>query len=91
MRPRKSRTLLSLRRLYKKLRKIEKKAERTLDWRKVKKVLAEARGIPVPIFEISQGSEKEAAKPIEVKHPDELYGRPEIPELKTGCVVCFGC
>jgi L,D-transpeptidase ErfK/SrfK len=68
--------------IYKKLRNIEKESGRTLDWSKVKKVLAEARGIPVPIFEIRQGSEKWAAKPIEVKHPEKLYGRPEIPELQ---------
>ena len=69
--------------IYAKLRNIEKKSARTLDWRKVKKALAEARGIPVPIFEISQGSGKGAAETIEVKHPGEFYGRPEIPELKT--------
>jgi len=68
--------------IYTKLRNIEKELERTLDWSKVKKVLAEARGIPVPIFEIRQGSEKGAAKTIEVKHPEKLYGRPEIPELQ---------
>ena len=45
-------------------------------------VQAEARGIPVPIFEMSQGAAKEAAKTIEVEHPDKLYGRPEVPELK---------
>ncbi len=69
--------------MYAKLRNIEKESKRTLDWSKVKKVLAEARGIPVPIFEINQGSEKEAAETIEVRHPEKLYGRPEIPELKT--------
>jgi L,D-transpeptidase ErfK/SrfK len=69
--------------MYAKLRNIEKESGRTLDWSKVKKVLAEARGIPVPIFEIRQGSEKGIAETIEVKHPDKLYGRPEIPELKT--------
>ncbi|NJD56261.1 MAG: peptidase [Nitrospirae bacterium] len=69
--------------IYAKLRKIEKESGRTLDWSKVKKVLAEARGIPVPIFEIRQGSEKRVAEPIEVRHPDELYGRPGVPELKT--------
>ena len=53
-----------------------------LDWDKVKKALAEARGIPVPISEIRQGSEKESAKAVEIKHPEKLYGRPEIPELK---------
>ncbi|MGZ6193137.1 MAG: L,D-transpeptidase family protein [Syntrophales bacterium] len=68
---------------YAKLRNIEKESGRTLDWSKVKKVLAEARGIPVPIFEIRQGSEKGAAETIEVKHPGELYGRPEIPALKA--------
>ncbi|HJW30502.1 MAG TPA: L,D-transpeptidase family protein [Saprospiraceae bacterium] len=69
--------------IYTKLRNIEKESGRTLEWSKVKKVLAEARGIPVPIFEIRQGSGKGVAETIEVKHPDELYGRPEIPELKT--------
>ncbi len=70
-------------RIYAKLRNIEKESGRTLDWSKVKKAMAEARGIPVPIFEIRQGSGKEVVKPIEFKHPRELYGRPEIPELKT--------
>ncbi len=69
--------------IYKKLRTVEKESGRTLDWNKVKKVLAEARGIPVPIFEIRQGSGKVVAEPTEVRHPGELYGRPEIPELKT--------
>ena len=72
-----------LEKVYAKLRSIEKKVGRTLDWRKVKEVQAEARGIPVPILEMRQGAEKEAAQTIEVEHPDRLYGRPEIPELKT--------
>ena len=65
------------------MKTIEKESGRTLDWSKVKKVLAEARGIPVPIFEIRQGSGKGVAEPMEVRHPGELYGRPKIPELKT--------
>jgi L,D-transpeptidase ErfK/SrfK len=69
--------------IYAKLRTIEKGSGRALDWSNVKKVLAEARGIPVPIFEITQGSRKGVAEPIEVKHPSELNGRPKIPELKT--------
>ncbi len=70
-------------RVYAKLRNIEKGSGRPLDWVKVKKVLAEARGIPVPIFELGQGSGKGVAETIEVRHPDKLYGRPEAPELKT--------
>ncbi|NTV50264.1 MAG: L,D-transpeptidase family protein [Geobacteraceae bacterium] len=69
--------------VYAKLKAIEKESGRTLDWSKVKNVLAEARGIPVPIFEIRQGNGKGVAEPIEVKHPGKLYGSPEIPELKT--------
>ncbi|MBZ0158005.1 MAG: L,D-transpeptidase family protein [Alphaproteobacteria bacterium] len=68
--------------IYRKLRNIEKETGRTLDWSKVKKVLADARGIPVPVFEIMNGSEKEI-ETVEVKHPGELNGRPEIPELKA--------
>jgi L,D-transpeptidase ErfK/SrfK len=66
--------------IYAKLRTMEKESGRTLDWSKVKKVLAEARGIPVSIFEIRQGSEQGTAKTIEIKHPEKLNGRPEIPE-----------
>lgn len=73
---------IELEKIYAKLRNIEKKLARTLDWIKIKKVQAEARGIPVPIFEMSHGSEKEDAKTIKVDHPDKLYGKPEIPELK---------
>ncbi len=68
--------------IYAKLRNIEKESGRTLNWRKVKQVLAEARGIPVPIFEVREGGEKGVAKTIEVNHPEKLYGRPEIPELQ---------
>lgn len=67
---------------YRKLRTIEKESGRTLDWSKIKRVLAEARGIPVPLFEIRQGRGKGVEEPIEVRHPGALYGRPEIPELK---------
>lgn len=68
---------------YSKLRNIEKESGRTFDWSKVRKVLSEARGIPVPVFEIRKGSAAGVVEPIEVKHPGELYGKPSIPELKT--------
>lgn len=65
-----------------KLKAIEKNSGRSLDWNKVKEVQAAARGIPVPIFPLRPGSEKEAAKPVELEHPAKLYGKPEIPALK---------
>jgi len=68
--------------VYKRLRTLEKESGRTLDWSNVKKVLAEARGIPVPVFEIRPGMGKGVAEPKEVRHPGELHGRPKIAELK---------
>jgi L,D-transpeptidase ErfK/SrfK len=72
---------VELEKMYVKLRNIEKNCGRTLDWGKVEKVLAEAKGIPVPILEIEPNRWVEQT--IEVMHPDKLYGKPEIPELKT--------
>ena len=67
--------------MYTKLKAIEKKTGRKLVWKKVYETVAEARGIPVPVFEMRQGSDGESAKTLEVKHPGELYGRPRIPEM----------
>jgi L,D-transpeptidase ErfK/SrfK len=69
--------------LFARLKDIEKKTKRTIDWDKVDKALAEARGIPVPILEGPRGAEVAESK-IEVRHPDKLYGRPGIPQLSMG-------
>ena len=52
-----------LEKMYAKLRRIEKKSGRELDWEKVKQALTEARGVPVPIFESVQGSAKKLKRP----------------------------
>jgi len=70
-------------RIFREIKNIEKASGRTLDWNIVKKVLADARGIPVPIFEIKPGREKGLAQPVEFSHPGKLTGSPMIPELKT--------
>jgi L,D-transpeptidase ErfK/SrfK len=72
-----------LKKAYAKLRNIEKKSGHPLDWKKVKEVVAEARGFPVPIFDIRHGNEKNGTETIKLRRPDKLYGKPEIPELKT--------
>lgn len=71
-----------LERVYAKLRALEKQLKRPLDWEKIRDVQAEARGIPVPIFELAPGSAEAIGKPLAVAHPDRLFGRPEVPELK---------
>ncbi|NVN93007.1 MAG: L,D-transpeptidase family protein [Desulfuromonadales bacterium] len=75
---------VELQKMYEKLKTIEKKSARKIDWKKIKEVQTEAWGIPVPIFEMSKGSENGIPKTIEVEHPVKLYGKPEIPELKMG-------
>ena len=72
-----------LKKAYAKLRKIEKKTGHAFDWKKVKEVVAEARGFPVPIFDIDRGSAKVVTETIKLWHPGKLYGKPEVPELKS--------
>lgn len=71
-----------LEQVYAKLKNIEKKSGRAVDWKKVEKVIAEARGIPVPIFELLEGSSKRSSEIMELKHPATLYGKPGALELR---------
>jgi L,D-transpeptidase ErfK/SrfK len=72
-----------LKKTYAKLKNIEKKSGHAFDWNKIGKVIGESHGFPVPIFDINQGSEEVIAETIKLWHPGKLYGKPEIPELKT--------
>lgn len=72
-----------LERIFVKLRDLEKKGSVALDWKKVKEVQTEARGIPVPILALGPRREAVAELPVEVEHPARLLGSPEIPELKV--------
>jgi L,D-transpeptidase ErfK/SrfK len=72
-----------LKKAYAELRNIEKKSGHALDWKKVGKIMGEARGFPVPLFDIRHGSQKKFTETIKLRRPDKLYGKPEIPELKT--------
>jgi L,D-transpeptidase ErfK/SrfK len=72
-----------LEKIYAKLKKIEKELGGQFDWERIRKIVAEARGIPVPLLEVSQGSGKASLEEIEVRHPDKLFGRPEVPALDT--------
>ena len=72
---------VELERVNARLRTLEKKTGRSLDWKKIREVQTEARGIPVPIMDMEPGAGKEPAQAVEVEHPERLYGRPELPEL----------
>jgi L,D-transpeptidase ErfK/SrfK len=68
--------------VYAKLQRIETKSGRPLDWKKVKDVVLEARGFPVPVSAMLDGREMDIADAINLRHPDKLYGQPEVPEFK---------
>ena len=68
---------------YAKLKKIEKTSGNALDWKKVKEVVMEARGFPVPVSAIRQGSEMDMGGPIKIWHPSQLNGQPEVPAFQT--------
>jgi L,D-transpeptidase ErfK/SrfK len=72
----------ALERAYAKLKNLEKKSGYALNWNKIKEAVAEARGIPVPIFDTRPGREMDVANVIELKHPERWYGKPDLPELK---------
>ncbi|MGB5987161.1 MAG: L,D-transpeptidase family protein, partial [Desulfobacterales bacterium] len=72
-----------LEKAYEKLKKIETGSGHAFDWDTIKKIVSEARGIPVPISEIHQASPAGIAEPIRLNHPDQLYGKPTVAELRT--------
>ena len=67
--------------MHDKLRRMEKKSARQLDWNRIKAVEARSLGIPVPVSGPGQGSEKELLESVEVEHPGTLYGKPDVPEM----------
>jgi L,D-transpeptidase ErfK/SrfK len=72
-----------LKKVYAKLRKIEKRTGHAIDWNKVNKVVAEAHGIPVVVSAFGPGGETAGEEIIRLRHPVKLYGQPQVPELRS--------
>ncbi len=72
-----------LKKAYEKLKNIQKRTGHALDWYKIKKVVAEARGIPVPVSAIGPGGKIAVAETTRLRHPGKLYGQPQVPEFRT--------
>jgi L,D-transpeptidase ErfK/SrfK len=72
-----------LKKAYVGLKKLEKQTGRAVDWIKVKQVVTETRGIPVAVSVLAPGDAKPVADPIRLRHPDNLYGQPQVPEFRT--------
>lgn len=71
-----------LKQAFEKLKSLAKQSARPVDWDRVTRVVTESRGIPVPILELSPGGQSAMARPVEITHPDKLYGKPETPALR---------
>jgi L,D-transpeptidase ErfK/SrfK len=69
--------------IYAKLKKIEKQSGNALDWKKVREVVLEARGFPVPVSASRPGRGMAATDIIRLRHPEQLNGQPAIPEFQT--------
>ncbi len=72
-----------LKKLYAKLKRIQVDSGHVLDWERVKLVVTEARGIPVPISAIGHRRDMAVMEAINLRHPGTLNGKPEIPAFRT--------
>lgn len=70
--------------LYARLKDIEKKEALRLDWKRVEETVTQARGVPVPILEGGSGREGLIAAAVEVQRPAQLTGQPRVPPFKAG-------
>jgi L,D-transpeptidase ErfK/SrfK len=69
--------------LYAKLKRIQADSGHALDWEKVRMVMTEARGVPVPISAVSHRREMAVMEVINLRHPGTLNGKPQIPAFRT--------
>jgi L,D-transpeptidase ErfK/SrfK len=70
--------------LYVRLKDIEKKERLRVDWKRVEETVTQGRGIPVPILEGAGGLEGMIVAAVELSRPDRLNGQPRVPPLKAG-------
>jgi len=71
--------------LWAKLKLIEKKQPRPLDWPKIESILKKPMGIPVPIFVKTESLKQRIAEAAALEHPQQLQGQPPKAEIpKSG-------
>lgn len=67
------------RELYARLKRIEKKEQVALDWQRIETILAETRGIPLPIGAQTPGNEEVFAQTKVLSRPRSWFGQPQVP------------
>ena len=71
-------------RLYARLKEIERKEKLRVDWNRVEETLTQARGIPVPVLAGGEDLQGMIAGAAEAPRPAELTGQPRVPAMKPG-------
>ncbi len=71
-------------RLYARLKEIEKREKLQIDWNRVDETVKQARGIPVPVLRGGESTESIIAGAVEIEAPAELRGQPRIPAMRSG-------
>lgn len=66
------------RELYARLKRIEKKEQVALDWQRIETILAEARGIPLPIGAQAPADEEVFAQAKVLPRPRSWFGQPQV-------------
>ena len=72
-----------LKKLYAKLKRIQLDSGRALDWERVKMVVTESRGFPVPVSVVNHRREIAVMQGVNLRHPGTLNGKPVIPAFRT--------
>ena len=71
-------------RLYARLKELEKSESLQIDWNRVDETVRQARGIPVPVLRGGESVGSIIAGAVEIEAPAELRGQPRIPAMKNG-------
>jgi L,D-transpeptidase ErfK/SrfK len=71
-------------RLYARLKEIEKREKVQLDWDRVENTVKQAKGIPVPVLRGGVSVESIITGAVEMESPAVLRGQPRIPAMKSG-------
>ena len=67
--------------LLKKLKRISRKKDITIDWQKVEHILEQAKGIPIPVLNNSPDFASLANTALSLTHPSRFYQQPVVKPL----------
>jgi len=67
--------------LFKKLKRISRKTDNTIDWQKVERILEQANGVPIPVLKNSPDFPSIVNAALSLTHPPRFYQQLEVKPL----------